>query len=284
MKHIDLHTHTFYSDGSDDPESLVRGAKLKGTDVLAITDHDTMSGYFAAIKEAKRWGIELVAGVEVTTRDYHILGLNVDPSYQPFQDFLKRVQELQKKVCEQRTEILEGHAVPINLEKIEQAFPHSRLGKYNILMTMMVDEECRVYNERAHPGKNADELFEVYLRKKGIAGNVPKKYFVESKEAIKQIHKAGGVAIIAHPFKDIKDLRSEMDTLVEEGIDGVEVQPNYACRNFPYIAYAQEKGLPLTYGSDYHGPAVGRTLLGKMVDSVNCIEERALEKLLNRWR
>ena len=73
MKYIDFHSHTFYSDGSDSPGSLIRAVKTKGVDSLAITDHDTMAGYYKGIEEAKKWNLRLIPGVAESTRKNHIL-------------------------------------------------------------------------------------------------------------------------------------------------------------------------------------------------------------------
>ena len=63
MRYVDLHTHTFYSDGTDDPKSIVRASKMKGIDVLAITDHDTSEGIAEAQEAAKEVGIDLIPGI-----------------------------------------------------------------------------------------------------------------------------------------------------------------------------------------------------------------------------
>jgi predicted metal-dependent phosphoesterase TrpH len=274
----DLHIHTEYSDGLDDPRKLVVGAKLRGLDVIAITDHDSLGGYFAAKDTAEEWNIKLIPGVEVTTRDYHILGLGINPYDKQFNNFLAKVKDLQDQVCQQRTDVLEKYGVPISLCKIIDAFPSSRRGKFNIYMTMMKDKECREFMKKHNPGMSPDEIFSFYLRKKGVAGEVEKKYYVYSKETIDAIHAAGGIAVIAHPFKDIKvicalgmvkGIEADLKWLVDYGIDGIEIQPNYGKQNEDFIRYCKEnryaKGhnLKFTYGSDYHGAAFERPLLNR---------------------
>ncbi len=77
---FDLHVHTKYShqrlffyDGVDDPEKMVRMAKKKGLDGIAITDHDSMKGIERAQREGKRVGVEIIPGCEISSRDGHIL-------------------------------------------------------------------------------------------------------------------------------------------------------------------------------------------------------------------
>lgn len=276
-RYVDLHMHTFYSDGTDDPKSLVRASKLKGIEVMAITDHDILSGYFDALEEAKRWNIKLIPGVEISTDKYHILGLNVDPYDKVFEEFLEKVRHLQKDNSAKRIKILQKHGVPISLDKLERTFPKSRLGKYNVLMAMVQDPGCTDYFAKAHPGLSPDELFRIYLKNGGIAAKVPDKIEVDSKEAIEAIHKARGVAIIAHPFKNV-DFMEELDKLRSYGLDGLEIQPNYGGRNDEFREYAVEHDLLLSYGSDFHGPSINRTLLGR---GENLIDT---ERLLNRYK
>lgn len=262
-KYVDLHSHTIYSDGSDTPETLLRAVALKGTDVFALTDHDTMAGYIEAKKEADKWGVRLISGVEVSTSKYHILGLNVNPDDEGFQKFLLYSQEIQKDVCRKRIEKIATSGVPITLDKLLKTFPKSRVGKYNILMTMLLDEECRDYLAERHSGKSPDEIFGFYLRSNGIAGKVNKDEVIHSAEAIEQIHLAGGIAIIAHPFKEVTDIENELGKLRRKGIDGLEIQPNYGEKNIPFLEYADKNGMKITYGSDFHGPAFPRKLLGR---------------------
>jgi len=277
MAFVDLHTHTIYSDGIDDPMTLVIAAKLKGIDALAITDHDIMDGYLGAIAEAEKWGLRLIPGVEVSTEKYHILGLNVDPGDKKFQRFLKLVRSYQKETAGKRIEVLQDLGVPITMEKLEMAFPESRLGRYNVFMTMVMDKECREYFRKQNGGVSPDEIYTMFFRKNERVKNVERKD-VKPEEAIRQIHEAGGIAVIAHPFKNIDNIM-EMDALVEAGLDGVEMQPKHF-HGEDYLEYAKKKELMITYGSDYHGASHDRPLLGI---GHNYIEWDRLEDMLNRY-
>jgi predicted metal-dependent phosphoesterase TrpH len=262
-KYIDLHMHTFYSDGTDSPETLVRAARLRGTEVMTISDHDTMKGYELGLKEANKWGITLIPGVEVSTELYHILGLGVNPYDLGFKEFLDRVQNIQKQTSGKRIEALANSGIPITLEKLEKYFPESRLGKYNVFMTMLLDPECRNFLEREYPGASPNELFRKHLKNKGMSTKINIDGEITAKEAIEQIHSAGGIAVIAHPFKQVRDIEKELGELRSYLIDGLEIQPNYGNKNIPFREYAEKHGMKMTYGSDYHGPAFDRPLLGR---------------------
>ena len=82
---IDLHTHSSASDGTDTPAQLVREAAAAGLDVVALTDHDAMSGWDEAQQAADEAGITLVPGLEISTRFHHrgvhLLGYLPDPTH-----------------------------------------------------------------------------------------------------------------------------------------------------------------------------------------------------------
>ena len=279
MKYIDLHTHTIYSDGISSPAELVRAAKLKGIEILAKTDHDNINGYEEAKNEAEKWGLKLISGAEFTSKKYHILGLNFDVKNKKILELLDRSKNLQREACRQRTDILENYGVPISIEKVEGYFPKSRIGKYNILMAMLIDKECRNWLYEKHGDASPDEIRDFYLTKKGIAAKLENRPALENEEIIKTIHKAGGIAIFAHPLKDINafsytlrdvDNLSELDAMKEIGIDGLEIQPSFHSEKDSLIEkYAKDNNLLITYGSDYHGPNFNRPLLGRGMNKVN---------------
>jgi predicted metal-dependent phosphoesterase TrpH len=258
-KYIDLHTHTFYSDGILTPTDNVRTARINGIDILAITDHDKTEGYEEAREAGKEWQVEIVPGVEISTDKYHILGLGVGIYSPSFRYFLKCSANEQREICNKRIEALKTRGVPISLEKILRLFPKSRLGKMNIMYTMMQDRECQEYFMKRE-GKLTKEIYDSYLRNEEGRFVTDKMTTITSKMAIDQVHDAGGIAILAHPPLDVKDL-AEMDILLREGIDGVEVQTRNNGMNEPFIEFAKKNNLLITYGSDYHGGVFDRDTL-----------------------
>ncbi len=276
-KYIDFHTHTYYSDGIGTPEMSVRMARIKGLDFVAITDHDKTDGYEEALIAGKEWGIKVIPGVEVSTDVYHILGLGVNPENPELIKFLEKSNSEQRNVCIARINYLQSKGVPITLEKVVRTCPVSRLGKFNILYTMLRDSDCRDFFVRQEGRKLTKKLYEKYLRNQdGKEEVVDKNTSITAPEAIKQIHNAGGIAIIAHPFKEVKEL-SELDRLIEAGLDGLEIQPGFNGENDMARKYAAEHNLPLTYGSDYHGGLFGRQMLE--MDGDNILDERIARAL-----
>jgi len=268
--------HSFYSDGIYSPKQLIRAAKLNGLEMVAITDHDNIQGYYEALPEAKKCNIELVPGVEINTLEHHLLGLNFDPNNQGFVKFVQYSQDTQNVVTEQRIEKLQDHGVPISLEKVKQFFPNCTLGKLAITQTMLLDKTCREYLEKKHKELDLIKILKFYLGKdNGIVAHVEKKGGIHWQEAIEEIHKANGLAVFAHPPIKSKNLSEVLDMF--EGIDGVEIQPSFYEEGYaPFEKYAKQNGLFLTYGSDYHGPFLKGEILER---EDNIIDETVLGEI-----
>ena len=284
-KYIDFHTHTIYSDGADNPASLVRNSRLKGIDILAITDHDNLAGFEEAKAEADIWNMQIIPGAEISTEIYHILALNVNPKDKEFETFLERVRAYQTEVCQRRIDLLSNNGIPMTLAKLKHHFPKSRLGQLNLHMTMLKDPECNTLLKKRHPTLSPSEIKNFYFRGNGIAAKIGgDSGYVSSKEAIDAIHRAGGIAVLAHPFHEIKeDIPETLDGLMNEGLDAIEVQPFYGEKNKPFIKYATQREIPMTYGSDFHGAYSPRPLMGRH-EMGNHLEEAQLETLLNKWK
>jgi PHP domain len=67
----DLHAHTVHSDGSLGVAELAAAAVRAGLDVLAVTDHNTVSHHALLPQTGSRYGVTLIAGQEVTTDRGH---------------------------------------------------------------------------------------------------------------------------------------------------------------------------------------------------------------------
>jgi len=219
QKHIDFHTHTIYSDGIGIPEFNVRLARLSALDYLDITDHDKIGGYYEAKAAGEKWQLGIIPGVEVSTDKYHILGLGINVESKSFKEFLRFSADEQEKVCRGRINFFRDLGVPITYDKVKTAFPHARLGKFNVLMTLDQDKECKEFFMNRYGSVLIKEFYDELIK---IGKESDKMTAVTSAMAIKEIHLANGLAMIAHPFKDIESLL-ELGELKKLGLDGLEV-------------------------------------------------------------
>jgi len=256
--YVDLHLHSIYSDGVSTPRNLAANCALIGMEAISLTDHDSTKGYDEIKEESKKFGLEVVTGVEISVNKYHILGYNFDVGNKSMQNLLKYSRECQAYNIRKKVEKLQGIGMPITFEKVRNNFPDSRLGKANLWMSIIMDEECRKFNK----GKDNVEIFVKYLKSGGLTANVPRKG-INVDDAISEIHGAGGIAVIAHPSKDVDSIE-ELEELLDKGIDGIEFQPNYAEEHERFKDYAEKNNILLTYGSDFHGARLlKRGLLGR---------------------
>ena len=137
----------------------------------------------------------------------------------------------------------------------------------NILYTMAQDKECQDYFMEHGNQILTKESYNEYLRNNQGQWVDDKMTGITNQEAINQIHNAGGLAIIAHPFYDLKDM-AEMETLLRQGIDGIEVQVRGNGKNKQFVDFAHEHNLLITYGSDYHGGVFDRDVLNNRGENI----------------
>lgn len=239
----DLHIHTKASDGSMEPEKVVEWAYFKNLDVMAVTDHDTVSGLDSAKNKADELGIKFVAGIEFSTfLDYeiHILGYNFDYHNVEFLAELENVKNMRKNRNVQIGKRLEELGINLGID-----FNEDGLGRMNIARLM-------VKQNYANTVSNA---FDNYL---GVSG----KAYIKSErltpiEAVKLIKKYGGVASIAHPKKYFLNgtLESLIESLMPFGLDGIEINyPTHTKSDKAELSQiAQKFALIETGGSDFHG-------------------------------
>ncbi|MGE5704854.1 MAG: PHP domain-containing protein [Clostridia bacterium] len=246
-KRADLHTHTIASDGTCSPEENVRIAKEQGIEILAITDHDTVAGVAEAVEAGANQGVEVVPGVEISSfangQDIHVLGYFVPYQSEEFQTTLAHLREARSERNKLIVEKLQELGIDISLADI---YARKQGTEKNVGRPHIAEELVRL-----GVVESIGEAFDKYLGKDGAAYATPKRF--SPQEAIKLIRSVGGVAVLAHPgiYGD--------DELVEElivfGLDGIEVwHPDHdEAAVTRYRKLAEEYGLIMTGGSDFHG-------------------------------
>jgi len=249
---IDLHTHSAVSDGTDAPAELVRKAREAGLDVVALTDHDTFDGLDEAVAAAGRSGIEVIRGVELSTRfggqSVHLLGYGPDerhPGLAAEMELIRGGRELRLAPVLDRLAAL---GVPLSEEQVRvQVGGSPSIGRPHIADALV---EAGYVADRK-------EAFDRFLADGGPA-HVP-RYAVELSRGIEKIHEAGGVAIIAHPWgrgRDRNLTEAVLTRLVSEHrLDGFEVdhQDHDLETRARLRRLADRLGVLGTGSSDYHG-------------------------------
>ena len=248
---IDLHTHTTCSDGTDAPFALVKKALAAGVTTLAITDHDSTAGWSEAVT-AIQPQIELVLGAEVSclTPDgisVHMLGLLFDGENQEIQQMLADSRDTRLPRMRKMVELLSADGINISLDDVYRATPEgATVGRPHLADALVANGVVA----------SRDEAFLDLL-------NNDSKYYVTHaaptpEDAIRGIRKAGGVAVIAHPFASRRGQIITSETfkeLVAAGLNGIEVhhRDQNAQEQETLTSIAKELNLVVTGSSDYHG-------------------------------
>jgi predicted metal-dependent phosphoesterase TrpH len=248
---IDLHTHTNCSDGTDSPRELVNKAIVQGLEVLGITDHDTTSGW-AEATESLRGSLKLALGSEISclTNDgvsVHMLGLLFDPEHEEMQRVLEETRDGRLPRMRKMIEKMRAEGIDISIQDVELAMPKgATMGRPHLADALVAKKIV----------KSRDEAFTNLLHNES-------RFYVSHAaptpiEAIALIRRAGGVAVIAHPFSSHRGeilTPEDFSELVAAGLNGIEV--DHRDQNPDERALlrtiAQELDLVITGSSDYHG-------------------------------
>ncbi len=250
---IDLHSHTYYSDGHLSPKELIDRAHSMQVDVLAITDHDTVQGIDEALayqKQLKR-PLHIVPGVEISTSwhnfDIHVLGLNVDHQDTDFLQQLE-LQSLERdRRAQQMSDKLEKAGVANVLEDAKALAGVGQLTRAHFARVLVNRQVV----------KDFDSVFKKYLGKGKRAHVKPK--WISIQQAVSWIHQAGGKAVLAHPGHydmTTKWLKRLVAEFAEAGGDGMEVIHSHLSpeRKKLLAELAAAHGLNSSSGSDFHYP------------------------------
>jgi predicted metal-dependent phosphoesterase TrpH len=262
---FDLQSHSTHSDGALEAAEVVERAARAGVELLALSDHDTVSGVAEALRAGERYGVRVVPAVEIsaidadaeTPRELHILGYNIDHTDPAL---TARLAEFLAD-REQRTLRMAAALQELGFE-LEEAQLQERIAAGKPIGRPHLAEA--VLTAPANAARLGDEQID-------DIGSLIRGYLIEGKpafrlreiptvaQAIAAIHEAGGVVVWAHPFWDIPDpdeVLATIDRFRALGIDGVEAF---------YVTHTQEQttllaqrceelGLLSTGSADFHGP------------------------------
>jgi len=252
---VDLHAHSAASDGSRTPTDVVREAKRVGLAAIALTDHDTIGGVAEALAAGVALGVRVVAGVELSAvegdLETHILGLHLADTCE-LEERLVELREMRRTRAERMVMRLNELGVRIEFTSVLEQAGGGAIGRPHVARALIAE------------GWAADfrDAFDRYLGN-GKPGYVAKDKLAVT-EAIGLIHRAGGLAILAHPAQ--AGTRERVAVFAEQGIDGLEVRhPAHSAEDTLRLAALVEHfGLVPSGGSDWHGATDGPRTLGMM--------------------
>lgn len=252
---VELHCHTNISDCPLSIDEVVELAQSEGVSHLAITNHDTTKGLEEAIATGKRYGMEIIPGIEISGFDFergrrvHILGYFIEPGHEALETLCQPLVNQRHRASEEMVERLIAAGYSITWERCKE-LAHGGTGVYKQhIMHALIEAGYTdsiygpLYKKLFNRGQNGESP--------GIAF-IPMEY-IDAKFAVEAIRLAGGVPVLAHPgqygnFEMVPEL-------VGAGLEGIEVwHPLHHQEHEEQASQlANHYNLIMTGGTDFHG-------------------------------
>ncbi len=265
-KTADLHIHTHFSDSTSSPQEVIEDAYKNDLNCIAIADHDTVDGIQPTIEAAKKYDIEVIPAIELSSeingKDVHILGYLFDYK-SPF--LLKQLTQMQSTRFERMKEMIAKLKTlgvdNINIEEVCALAKSDAVGRPHLAAILLKKGWI----------SNFKEAFNKYLADDAPA--FAPKFKQTPQEAIQLIKEAGGVAVLAHPMLTCVD--ELIPSFVAAGLGGIEVlYPNTSPNVIDFYAgLAKKHNITITGGSDAHGSAKKHTYVGKIKIPYDLVEK-----------
>jgi predicted metal-dependent phosphoesterase TrpH len=257
MSKIDLHVHTNASDGKYPPAELVALAARNGLGLLAITDHDTVSGIVPSLDAARAFpDLKIIPGVEISSHspgsEVHVLGYFINYEDSKLLKQMAALGDSRQDRAKAMVEKLRGLGLDISLERVQQIAGDGSIGRPHIAQALM---------EKGYVS-SFQEVFTRYIGQGGPA--YVERIKLTPDEAVKLILKSGGLPVLAHP-STINDAEAVVSRLADRGLVGLEAYyKDYTDeRRHDMVSLAHRYKLIATGGSDFHGiDGVTEVMLG----------------------
>lgn len=276
---IDLHVHSTFSDGTNTPEELAELAATAGITALALTDHDGMMGIDRFLEACRSRGVRGIPGVEISV-DFeggamHLLGYFLDHKDARLETALARIRRGREERNQVILERLNKIGFAVSWDEVARLAEEDVVGRPHF---------AKVLVEKGYV-KSKEYAFDHYLGKGKPA--YADRFRLSIEESIELIRKAGGVAVLAHPFTlDLgrRRMRALLAGLAAQGLQGIEAyyaEHSHDQQRF-CLSQARELGLAVSGGSDYHGAMNLHCRLGVGFGSLEVPDE--LVELLEKRR
>jgi predicted metal-dependent phosphoesterase TrpH len=280
---IDLHIHSTASDGTYSPSDILQMASRVGLMAIAITDHDTLQGSRQALEQGIPSTLHFLTGVEISAQppagcasngSLHILGYGIDPNHDELGRTLNKFQQVRNERTHRILERLHHSGIALTMEQVMAEVGQGAAGRPHVASAMV----------KAGIVADIDEAFQKYLRK-GCPAYVGKER-LSCIQAFELIQAAGGIPVLAHPYlipcRGERELTDLVASLCKFGLKGIEVyyteHPPQAVAQ--YMALAEQYGLAITGGSDFHGQVTPHVQIGRGTGGLH-VPYSVFEKLIS---
>jgi len=263
----DLHIHTEASDGTYTPEEIVRLARKLRFDTIAVTDHDSVASIARAVAEGERLGVNVIAGVELSTRydgtEAHLVGLFIDTTNAELLTLVDRAAEERRVRLVRIAGLLAQEGIDVSAEEILDEAAGGTVGRVHLAEALVTSGYT----------SSISESFMRYLAE-GRPAYVP-KWSPTPEECCRVIRAASGVAVLAHPGDFIDTQR--VKHFAAEGCGALEAYyPTYGrTLTDAYIRLAETLDVGVSGGSDCHGTRKRKALFGTVSVPMAFVEDLA---------
>lgn len=260
----DLHVHSTASDGTVSPAGLVRLARDRGLDCLAITDHDSVEGIPEALTAAAETHVLLIPAVELSSsldgRDVHILGYFIDPEDPTLLGMLSKLRAARLRRAEKMVAALAEAGYTVAIDEVLALSAGGAVGRSHVARALVDAGHATTVHDAFQRMIGRDRPF--YVHKESQSPT----------EAIATIRDAGGLAVVAHPGVNRAD--DLLPGMVAAGLAGIEAYhaDHSPAEKVRYARMADEMGLLCTGGTDFHGPDAPNPALGDTDLPSECVE------------
>lgn len=272
----DLHTHTVHSDGSYTPQQLIAAACEKKL-IIALTDHNTVSGLDEFLSEAERLGVTAIGGCELSTvygkKEFHLIGLFIAPEhYADLENLFDEYHRLKEQSNKDLVNRLRDAGYKIEYGEIKSRNINGRVNRAHIAAELI---KCGYV-------ESISDAFDSLLDEKHGFYIPPKRLGLV--DAICFLRKINAVPILAHPLKEIdaQELRIMLPELKEAGLAAIETM--HSSYSEEKISVSKEIAIEFDLlesgGSDFHGEIKPGINLGVGKGNLNvdfCVYEKLLD-------
>ena len=240
----EIHSHSNASDGAYPPARVAELCHQQGVEIWSLTDHDNCNGCEEAAEAASSYGITFIPGIEISAyhgTSVHVLGYGIDPGGDVIQDYARRRFEGRRERMHQMIARLDELGAEVSIDQVDEIAGDAILGRPHLARALVA----------AGAVPSVQDAFDRYLHTGGPA-HVEMGWPTVA-DAIDLIHRAGGIAIVAHPGQ--YDIDEAIPSWVDAGLDGIEcIHPQHNRRaRRRYAKLAEHHGVLKTASSDFHG-------------------------------
>lgn len=273
MSKIDLHMHSsISSDGELSPQEIVSQCLALHMDTISITDHNSVRGVAKALHQAKN--IRILTGVELDCtyegKNFHMLGYGFDHTRKEFTSIEQDILVQEQNAAEAKIRLFsEATGIPVDIAAVLAACENGVVTGELIAARTLARHDAAQYKAlRPYlPGGPKSDMPNVRLYWDFFSQNKPAYIpirYLSLADAVSLIHRAGGIAVLAHPGQNLGGDDTLLHGIISERIDGIEVFSSYhdhAAANH-YLEIARQHNLLVTCGSDFHGKHKPQIRLG----------------------